>query len=281
MPLDPMTARWRDVLDRHPAVPVPTARGIVTCRHAGSGPDIVFLHGIGSGSGAWIWQLEGLADRFRLTAWDAPGYGGSERIAAPTANSYAGAVTALLDALEIERAILVGHSLGALIAARLARREPWRLGGLVLSDPAQGHARLTAAERDAKRLARVGLFEQLGPEAHADARAPRMLSADATADQIAHTRQTMAALKADGYGDAAALLATGDLKADLAGIDLPAMVLCGGADIITPPEGVRDLAAAFQGGRPYHETPGAGHASYSEGAEAYNALLAGFAEGLT
>ncbi len=280
MPLDPMKHDWREILGRCAAQPVETARGRLTCRRAGAGPDIVLLHGIGSGSGSWTHQLEGLADRFHLTAWDAPGYGGSERIAAPTADNYAGALAALLDALQIGRAVLVGHSLGALIAARLARREPWRVHGLVLSDPAQGHARLTAAERDAKQLARTGMFKQLGATAHAKARAPGMLSADATVDQIAHACHVMAALDGDGYADAASLLANGDLLADVGTIDLPAIVLCGSADVLMPPADVRKIAAAFPGGRPYHEIPGAGHASYLEDATAYNRLLAGFAESL-
>ena len=79
----------------------------------------------------------------------------------------------------------------------------------------------------------------------------------------------------------ARLLADGDLMADVAAIDPPAMVLCGGADTITPPDAVREIAAAFPGGRPYHEIPGAGHASYLEGAADYNRLLARFADGLT
>ena len=107
-----------------------------------------------------------------------------------------------------------------------------------------------------------------------------MLSPGATAEHVAHACETMAALNADGYADATRLLADGDLKADVAAIDLPAMVLCGGADTITPPDGVRAIAAAFPGGRPYHEIPGAGHASYLEGAADYNRLLAAFAEDL-
>lgn len=280
MPLDPNRARWQEILDRHPAVAVETGAGRIGCRRAGGGEHVLLLHGIGSASGSWAFQLDGLSAHRAVTAWDAPGYGTSDRISKPTADAYADAAAALMDALEIDRAAVIGHSLGALVAARLARRRPDRVGGLVLSSPAAGHARLTAAERDAKRLARTGIFERLGPEAHADARAPRMLSADATADQLAHVRHEMAGLNAGGYSDAALLLAAGNLAADVATLTLPALVLCGDADVITPPAAVRAVAAAFPGSCPCHELPGVGHASYLEAPRLYNSLLETFLDGL-
>jgi len=87
---------------------------------AGSGLPLVLLHGIGSAATSFRYQLQGLSTRFRVVAWDAPGYGASTPLAIepPSASDYAAALDAWLRALDIDRCHLVGQSLGTLIAAR-------------------------------------------------------------------------------------------------------------------------------------------------------------------
>ena len=69
-------------------------------REAGQGPALVLLHGIGSGSASWLFQLEELAAGYRVIAWDAPGYGDSDAFAidAPRPEDYARALAVLLGA---------------------------------------------------------------------------------------------------------------------------------------------------------------------------------------
>jgi pimeloyl-ACP methyl ester carboxylesterase len=57
------------------------AAGHVAWLEAGEGPALVLLHGIGSGARSWRAQLDGLSDRFRTIAWNAPGYGESSPLA--------------------------------------------------------------------------------------------------------------------------------------------------------------------------------------------------------
>ena len=61
---------------------IETERGAIAYRRAGDGPPLVCLHGIGSGSASWAAQLEALAARFDVIAWDTPGYGGSAPLGA-------------------------------------------------------------------------------------------------------------------------------------------------------------------------------------------------------
>src|SRR5205823_12453310 len=74
-------------------------------------------------------QLEALSTRFRVVAWDAPGYGASTPLAIehPDAGNYAAALDAWLGALGVDRCHLVGQSLGTLIAARFAAAQPGRV----------------------------------------------------------------------------------------------------------------------------------------------------------
>src|SRR5262249_11633697 len=93
----------------HPLAKRRTGNATVSYREAGAGPALGLLHGIGNQSGSWVRQLEALAPHFRTIAWDAPGYGESDRLAAasPSAADYADALAGLLDALGVARAVLV------------------------------------------------------------------------------------------------------------------------------------------------------------------------------
>lgn len=245
-------------------------------------PALVLLHGIGSAAVSWTGQIDGFADRFRAIAWDAPGYGTSDPLPAetPTAADYAEALDAFLAARGIDTLHLVGSSLGGIMAAAFARRAPSRLRSLTLADCATGHANLPAAERAAKLAARLDDLAALGPAEFAARRAPRMLSDTPPPAALDAVRSAMAALRPDGYAQAARMLAGADIFADLAVLARQAprsLVLVGGADRITPPAGNRTIAAALPGAR-FVEMPGLGHAAHVEGPAVFNAALAAFLE---
>lgn len=78
---------------------------------------------------------------YRVLAWDMPGYGESPMLAATPADAgdYADALARMLDRAGVEQTILVGHSLGALVAAAFAAKYPQRVLYTVLADVAQGY----------------------------------------------------------------------------------------------------------------------------------------------
>ncbi len=104
---------------------------------AGAGPPLVLLHGIGASAVDWQWVIPGLAQHHRVYVLDLPGHGGS---AAPdvdySAPLYAHFISDFLDALGLDDAALVGHSLGGLAALCLALTAPGRVRALVLVDSA-------------------------------------------------------------------------------------------------------------------------------------------------
>lgn len=122
---------------------IPTGRLIDTgtvklhCTDMGSGDPVVMIHGGGPGATGWSnynRNAEALAARHRVIIIDLPGYGKSEKPTFPPGlfAFYAGAVRGLLDALEIEKAHLVGNSLGGLTSLKFALDYPDRLNRLVL-----------------------------------------------------------------------------------------------------------------------------------------------------
>ncbi|MCC6609893.1 MAG: alpha/beta fold hydrolase [Burkholderiales bacterium] len=276
MTLDP--GRADALVARHPLHERRTARGVVSFRAAGAGPPLVLLHGIGSGSGAWTLQLDALGARHRVIAWDAPGYGDSEPLpaAAPAAADYATTLAALWDTLEIDRAVVVASSLGALMAGAFAAGWPARLAGLVLLSPAGGYGRASPAEREAKLAARLERLAALGPGGMAQELPAGMLSAAASPDARALAAWSTARLRPDGYAQAARMLAGGSLADDATRYDGPVLVVAASADTITPPARCAAIAAAFPRGE-YRLLDGPGHLSYLEAPDAVNALVGRFA----
>jgi pimeloyl-ACP methyl ester carboxylesterase len=105
---------------------------------AGTGPPLVLLHGADDNALDWRWVMPALATTHRVYAPDLPGSPDSAR---PTADGYSPAfferfVANFLDALEVERAILAGNSLGGLMALRLPLSQPTRVAALILVDSA-------------------------------------------------------------------------------------------------------------------------------------------------
>jgi len=104
---------------------------------AGEGPPLILLHGAGDNALDWRWVMPSLAATYRVYAPDLPGSPDSARPAAAYSPVYFERfVVGFLDALGIERAAMVGNSLGGLIALRVALSEPARVTALVLVDSA-------------------------------------------------------------------------------------------------------------------------------------------------
>jgi 4,5:9,10-diseco-3-hydroxy-5,9,17-trioxoandrosta-1(10),2-diene-4-oate hydrolase len=104
---------------------------------AGSGPPLVLVHGDGESAADWQWVLPTFARSYRVLAPDLPGCGPTvEPVARCTPEFFGGFLGGFLDALGIERAVLVGNSLGALAILHLVLRDPERAAALVLVDSA-------------------------------------------------------------------------------------------------------------------------------------------------
>ncbi len=236
----------------------------------------VLLHGIGSASASWAGQLQAAQGRpgLRVLAWDAPGYGLSAPLpsASPQAQDYGERVWQWLDALDQQApVVLVGHSLGALMAGAAARLQPQRVKALVLLSPAAGYGDAPAAEREDKLRTRLENLERLGPEGLARARASAMLSPQASAAQVEAVRANMAQVQPAGYAQAARMLAQGVLLRELAGLRCPISVACGSLDAITVPRACQAVADGL--GLPLIDLGPVGHACALEAAAAVNRLL--------
>ncbi|WP_250517432.1 alpha/beta fold hydrolase [Caballeronia sp. INDeC2] len=273
-----------ETLARFPDMHIDTAHGITGYREAGATHlrtlPVVLLHGIGSGAASWVRQLDVLGAGRRVLAWDAPGYGVSTRVAndSPVAADYANALRAWLDALNITRCVLVGHSLGAIIAGSFAASAPERVAGLLLISPAAGYGAASKELRESKRDARLKMLDEFGPQGLARERSANMVSqyADETAREW--IRWNMARIVPEGYAQATHLLANADLAADMARFHGRIAVAVGAEDTITPPAACAPIAQAAHVS--LQVMPRAGHAGYVESPAAYTALIDSFCQGI-
>jgi 3-oxoadipate enol-lactonase len=155
---------------------------------------VLMLHGIGGSHGAFVHQMAPLAGAgYRAAAWDMPGYGFSRSIMPYTFDALAGACVELMDVLEAPRLVLLGHSMGGMVAQQVVALRPERVAGLVLvaTSPAFG--------RPEGSWQREFLASRLGP-----------LEAGTTMAELAHTLvRDMAgkAASADVLATAAELMA--------------------------------------------------------------------------
>ncbi len=249
--------------------------GPIAWREAGSGPAVLFLHGLGGTRLAWEPQLEGLAHRFRCIAWDLPGYGASEPLPELTFPAIVDAIVRLLDTLGVERAHVVGLSFGGQQALHLALDHPDRVERLVLADTS---ARFGADGTDPEAWMRLRLDPLDAGVTPAEMAAPVLDSITAPGwagrerDRLIHA---FAQIPSDGLRAAVRCLPSHDVTARLGEITAPTLVIVGELDDETPVGYAATLRDGIPGAR-MEIIPDTGHLTPSETPRAFNHHLTQF-----
>lgn len=239
----------------------------------GEGLPLLLLHGIGSNARAWAGQLAAFAGERRVIAWNAPGYDQSDplAIAWPAPDDYAGAALALLDHLRIPRCILIGQSLGAVMATAIARRSPERIAALALVCPAAGYNAKPGSELPEAVASRVADLQSLGPAGFAARRSDGLLTDEASSGARDIVRCAMSEVTIEGYLAAARMLACADLEREVARLTVPLLVAWGGEDRVTSPASCRRIAAAAAAAGV--ELQGLGHGLATQAPERLNEAI--------
>lgn len=231
-------------------IPIRTGDIDLWFERRGDGPDVLLIAGLGDPLEAWQFQLDGLADRYRLTAFDNRGTGRTPLPDGPlTVTAMAEDAASLLQALEISRTHVAGFSGGSVIAQELALRHPGLVRSLVLvSTWARPDAYFRSMFRSWRWMAEAAPSERdfleaflvwvYTPRAHSDGTVEQIIEEALGFSHPASTKaiqRTIDALLAHETADR------------LAAIKVPTLVLAGGLDIITPPRYGRLVADAIPG----------------------------------
>jgi 3-oxoadipate enol-lactonase len=249
--------------------------GPLAWREFGTGDVIVFLHGLGGSRIAWEPQLRGLADGWRCVAWDMPGYGLSAPLKPLTFAAVADAVVRLLDKLHVDRAHLVGLSLGGMHALHTVLEHPDRVRSLVLADtsPAFGVDSTGRDEWIAARTARLDAGEtpaDIGPAVVAAITGP-----DFAGSGFVEATEAFARISSDSLRASCQCLVTHDVRHRLGEIESPTLVVVGALDRETPPAYSEALTAGI-GPAELVVIPGVGHLTPAEAPDTFNGLVRTF-----
>lgn len=263
-------------------------------KEAGEGGfDLLLLHGFGSSLFSWRETLGPLAAFGRVVAFDQPGFGFTERPERwqgvnPYSPEGGVALTVeLMDALEMERAVLVGSSAGGTLAVRLALAHPDRLEALILVDPALVSG--GGAPAWARPLLGTPQFERIGPliMRQFEGETGEAFFRSAWSDPERLSDETLSGYRrlflVEGWDRALWQVTRASREADptdsLPRLTVPTLVIAGAEDAVVPPE-ESERAAALIPGAEFVTLPGCGHLPQEECPAAFLAALEGFLQGL-
>lgn len=239
------------------------------------GPVVVLIHGLGLNRHVWQWTVPALADRYDILTYDLYGHGDSGPPPdTPSLSLFARQLASVMTLHGIDRAAIVGFSLGGMIARRFAMDHSQRVAALgVLNSP---HRRTDEAQ--AAILKRVEQADQTGPSATVEAALERWFTESYRAgnpDMMALVRSWVLANDKTIYPTIYQVLADGvDEICDI-GLKIPALVITGDEDYGNGPEMTRAIAAEIDGGEALI-LPGLRHMALAENPSAVNVPLRAF-----
>jgi pimeloyl-ACP methyl ester carboxylesterase len=242
-----------------------------TIRKGAGGTAVVLLHGVGGGKEMWPTQLDALAGAGYLAiAWDMPGYGETPAIAPYGMAGLADSLGTLLDTLRDNRIVLLGHSMGGMVAQEAYAAFPERIAGLILAGTSaafgkpdgawqQGFLRARLAPLDAGRtMAEIAPTLVAGMVGEAPDPAGAKLAVE-----------IMSRVPGETYRAALGALLAFDRRGALPGIRVPVLLIAGERDPNAPPDVMRKMEQAIPGAE-YVELAGCGHLACLEQPAAFN-----------
>ena len=239
--------------------------------------NLLFLHGLGGGHHAWDDQLTYFSARgYAAHAWDQPGYGHTPIVEPYDLEQVSASAKRLIDSFGEEPVVLVGHSMGGMVAQETFARHPGCAKALVLgfTSPAFGGGSAEFVRQFV--AARVGPLDagKTMPEIAAQLM-PTMRGAKSNPAGLARAQKIMSGIDPDTYRKAVRLLTTFDRKAALKNIAVPTLAICGSDDKTAPPSVMERMAKEIPGAE-FVKLEGCGHLGPMDQPEAFNAAVLRF-----
>jgi 3-oxoadipate enol-lactonase len=247
----------------------------------GGGAPVVLLHAFPLSHRMWDPQIAALSSRYQVIAYDHRGFGDSEPgDGQTTMETLVDDFFAVLDHLGLERVIACGLSMGGYALLRALERAPGRFRAVVLADTR------STADDDAGRLGRANTLRDVkskGVPAFAEAFSAKLVGPTTLAEKPEVRARLAELMRANGQlGICGGVLALGfrtDTTAALKKLDIPALIVVGEEDALTPPVHSRQMNEAAPGSK-LVVIPKVGHMSNLEDPDAFNRALLDFLAGL-
>lgn len=235
---------------------------------------VLLIHGNFSGKSWWRELTEDPPKGSHLLIPDLPGFGDSRagRHFAPSMKLYVDALHGFLDSLDVERAVLVGHSMGGAVAMQLALSEPERFPGLMLLSPAPPGGLETPDYM-------YPLLKALRHNRRALRRALKRMMRSRVPGYMEDLVDEAGKMHPKGFAGNARMLSEWSLNGELSEYRNPALVVSGDRDTLVPPSSAEDTSRRFPDGR-HVLLSGITHSPQIEAPEKIKPLLANFLDRL-
>lgn len=242
---------------------------------------LLLLHGIGTDAQYFRFQLAGLSARWRVIAWNAPGYGLSDNLRTdqPQAADYAQAVCDFMEALDIGPCVVAGNSFGSAVAQALAILHPRRVRALLLSGTGIGQRELSPQRRAAfeERVSRI----RKGAYQYGDRGADHLVGPSASPALRHWLTELSRGLQVRGLENAAAFRLSSFCSLDQAqALTMPVLMVQGSEDAINPRQDNADRLLAAVPQAQLQVWQGIGHLPEVEAPGLFNQTLSSFAQAL-
>lgn len=250
-------------------------------RDEGAGSPVLFIHAFPLNQTMWDEQIEALRNHCRVITMDLRGFGNSDVAdGVSSMDQMAADARALMSALDIDRATLVGLSMGGYVSFAFYRNYPEAVRAIVFADTRAGADTHEARERRMKSAEKA---EREGAKAIADDMVPLLLSRSTVETRPDIVERVRKMIEANSPASIAAaqrgMAERRDATYILAAIDFPTLILVGSEDSLTPVAEAEALRDGIPGTR-LKVIEGAGHLSNLENPHEFNAALIEFINSL-
>jgi pimeloyl-ACP methyl ester carboxylesterase len=247
----------------------------------GSGDPVLLVNGLGADHTAWALQTEYLQESFRVIVFDNPGVGRTEGPTGPyTTALFADVGASLLGFLGIDRAHVVGASMGGMIVQQLAVRHPSLVRSLVVHCPWwEADPYTSTLIRSWQAIGRAAGMLELSRQIWLWVFTPRFYAEhpETFSELERQVTESPHAQTVDAFCDQAEACLGHTALEEVSGIGAPTLITVGDTDILTPPAHARALHDRVPGSQ-LHVWPEMGHAPFWEIPEAFNRLNREFLE---
>ena len=241
-------------------------------------PSLVLLHGVGANSMHWRFQLAGLSDRFRVIAWNAPGYMLSDAFAkdTPDCKDFADALGDFLAALKLDRVSIVANSFGSRVAQCFAIHHPGRTVKLAMTGVGIGPRGLSDADKRKVIATREAQIAKGGYSF--GARVSVLLGSKASQETIDEVSHVVRATNPRGFMHGVKLgLADGYSPEEVAPkLAMPVLMIQGSEDRVNPTDKNAAVLVKVLPQARLEIVDGAGHLPEVEAPDAVNRMLREF-----
>ncbi len=253
----------------------------IAVNYAGAGPAVVFLHGIGGNKGNWTGAINALSPRFLAMAWDARGYHESDDYDGILRDEdFVSDLLKVLDHFKIEKAHIVGLSMGVEIAIDFHDKHPERVKSLVFCDGSTGD------EVNAKEYLEAYLQSRLAPlKAGIEMKdvvqdwVPSLIADNSSKAVTKEATKSLLVLRKESYVKSLERYAReanrGGKGHKFAKVKVPTLGIVGQHDRLTTPDMMQDLIGLITGAK-LKVIKGAAHLPNIEQPDVFNGILTAF-----